>query len=143
SRRKPVSFVNVQGAWTQVSADARFVKLLARDGQSAAESLRIEETELHRPSQGVLDKIRNDFKLRTENSRRTYILGIVAAVLFALTLTAGAMALIAREQRIEAERQRNEALTIQSRFLADLARQQAESGDATAGVLLALAASQD
>ena len=78
SRRKPVAFVNVQNASAKILADEQFLELFSIDGNSAFESLRIEETELHRPSPSVLDRIKSDFDLRTENSKRAYILGIVA-----------------------------------------------------------------
>jgi WD40 repeat protein len=143
SKRKSVSFVNIQEAWTRVATDTDFVKLLEIDGSAAAESLRIQETELHKPSASVLERIKNDFKMRTENSKRVYVLAISATVLLifavaaaALAVTAVTWSLIAREQRAAAVASKNDALTRESYFRAEQTKQ--VGADAVAASLLAL-----
>ena len=84
-------------------------------------------------------------------ARSIHRLIMAAAAVFALTTIAASIFGVlayqaertANSERVKAEDQRNQALRTQSRFLADLAGQQREKGDAATAMLLSLEALPD
>jgi len=143
-RRKPVAIVNVANAWDQVSQNPELMQLLSTAEGSATDSLRIDEENAAVPSRTVIEKINSDFKLRRENTKRSYILGIASIVLFILASAAGVFGGFAQQQSKEAKKQRDAALLTQSKFLSDAAeRHTSDTKDPITGALLALEALTD
>lgn len=80
TRAKPVTIIDVAGAWETVKKDADFVaRLPSRDG-SGATSLRIDEPDRDRPSSQVVAALRNDFTIRSEETRRLRFLSAVVGL---------------------------------------------------------------
>ena len=90
------------------------------------------------------------WRKRRQNRIITFSAITAAAVLFVLAAVAGWKWIAADRQRQVAQeqtriiaQQRNDGLLIQSKFLADVAKREAEGGQATDGMLIALAALPD
>lgn len=138
--RKPISLVDIQNTWPKVQNHAEFLQLLTDDGTGVAEILRIEEGQCDKASEAVLDRIKNDFTIRTENARRSYILAVVASVLLVLTAVAAILAGIAKYEQGEADRKREEAQVNQSLLVATLSRNETANNNPVAARYLALKA---
>ena len=119
-RRKDVTVIDIKNAWEQVCKDTAFVKLLSGTEGVADESIRINEHEIQKPTDAVLQRIRSDFALRTENSRRNYVLSVVALALLSLAVGVGVLAEIARQQRNQATLEKEQAQINHSLLLTTL-----------------------
>ena len=95
------------------------------------------------PSDFIVQKLQDGFNLKRQDTKRSRVFTVVAALLAMLAVAAVAFGFYAREQSIRAVTERDGAWTLQSLFLADTSEEQLTNGDAVTAALLALEGLQD
>lgn len=106
-KKKPISVVTFDASHSAVIADAEFLQLLTRNGVDLSEHVWIPEplpsSEMRAPSEYVIDRICNDFRLRRQSSRRTRILSIAALVVAGFGAAAAWQSVLAQRRSVVAE----------------------------------------
>ncbi|MEM6539254.1 MAG: TIR domain-containing protein [Pseudomonadota bacterium] len=139
-RAKPVTIVDVAGAWASLEQGSAFKDRLEGCGVPVDEGLRIEEPNSDLPSDEVIERIRTDFTIRSENARRIRLLLIGACTFFALSVVAIFASLIANDQRLEAALQARTAKNNEAQAFAALSRAVRNEGRPVDAAKLALSA---